>query len=178
MPAPIAASLVEQLGHEAEDPALLGWLLAQVVAIPPTVGHPWLEGNVAVVEKVVVVVAVKTPPTATFVRVLVPVWVDSESVPEPIKNPPRHRQQNSTRPPTGLGHNRTNRPRKVVSGKGSSKYCSRISCRIQKKEREGLAVFAKACTDTGVPRLISTTAASKNIGWMEAETIRKASAIR
>jgi hypothetical protein len=45
------------------------------------------------------------------------------------------------------------------------------------KEWEGLAVFAKACTDTGVPRLISTAAASKNIGWMEAETIRKASAI-
>lgn len=95
IPAPIAASLVEQLGHEAEDPALLGWLLAQVVAIPPTVGHPWLEGNVAVVEKVVVVVAVKTPPTATFVRVLVTVWVDSESVPEPIKNPPPAEQHAS-----------------------------------------------------------------------------------
>jgi hypothetical protein len=95
IPAPIAASLVEQLGHEAEDPALLGWLLAQVVATPPTVGHPWLEENVAVVEKVVVVVAVKTPPTATFVRVLVTVWVDSESVPEPIKNPPPTEQHAS-----------------------------------------------------------------------------------
>jgi hypothetical protein len=110
MPAPIAASLVEQLGHEAEDPALLGWLLAQVVATPPTVGHPWLEENVAVVE-VVVVVAVKTPPTATFVRVLGTVWVDSESVPAPIKNTPlaeQHasadwpRPQQNKSPPQGI----------------------------------------------------------------------------
>jgi hypothetical protein len=45
-----------------------------------------------------------------------------------------------------------------------------------KKEREGLVV-AKACTNIGVPRLISTAAASKYIGWMEAEAVRKASAI-
>jgi hypothetical protein len=94
-PAPIAASLVEQLGHDTEGPALLdGLLVAAAPPTPPTVAwQAALEENI----EVTVVVDVKTPLFAACItiEVLVTVWVGSEKEPVPTENPPPAEQQSS-----------------------------------------------------------------------------------
>jgi hypothetical protein len=94
-PTPIAASLVEQLGHEAEGAESLdGLLVAADPATPPV--DAWqaaLEENV----EVIIVVDVKTPLFAACVttEVLVTVWVGSEKDPVPTEKPPPAEQQSS-----------------------------------------------------------------------------------